>query len=126
MTAFEIPGFSWTLPSDADLSTGAGQFRFVDVNSDSEAIAPTLNGRAVGVRQNKPQTLEATAIVSGGISFVEASEAIAAGNNVATVADGRAKVADTTGETILGICIVGAAAAGELCSVMVCPNVLEL
>lgn len=123
MPAFEIPGFSWSLPSDADLSTGNGQFRFVDINVDGEAVAATAAGRAVGVRQNKPIAGEATTIVSSGISWVEAGETVAIGEAVkafgTTTGAGRAGDADTAADVINGVCVFGGDA-GELISVLLC------
>lgn len=120
--SFEIPGFSWSLPSAADLSTGNGQYRFVSVNTSSQAIATVATtGHAIGVRQNKPRAGEATTIVSNGISWVEAGEVVAAGETVkamgATTAAGCAGDADTSADMIHGMCIVGGAA-GELISVL--------
>lgn len=123
MPAFEIPGFSWSLPSNADLSSGNGQFRFVDINSSGEAVIPTAAGKAVGVRQNKPQAGEATTIVSSGIVFVEAGETVAIGEWVktmgATTAAGKAGDADTAADIVNGICVYGGDA-GELISVLLC------
>lgn len=90
--AYEIPGFSYTLLAGANF-TGS-QFRFVDVNANSEAVAPTAEGRVVGVRNNRPNTGQATTVVASGISKVEAGAAIAAGANVTTDAEGRAITAD--------------------------------
>lgn len=55
-------------------------------------------------------------VVIDGRMIVEASEAMAVGDAVATAADGRAKVA-ATGEQILGYCDEPAAGAGNWCSV---------
>jgi hypothetical protein len=120
MSAFEIPGFSFTLPSAADLSA-SGQFRFVNVNSSGQAIAPTAAGEAIGVRQNSPIAGEATTIVTSGIVMVEAGETVVAGEFVkcmgATTAAGAAGDADTTNDAILGVFLTGGAA-GELVSVL--------
>jgi len=122
MAAYEIPGFSWSLPSDADLSTGNGQFRFVNINATGEAIAAAAAGKAIGVRQNKPKVGEATTIVSSGIVMVEAGEAIAIGENIkvmgTTTTAGRAGDADTEDDTIVGVALTAAGAAGELVTVL--------
>lgn len=94
--AYEIPGFSWTLPAGADFRTGAGQFRFVDVSTTGKAVAPSANGQVVGIRQNTPNTNEACTIVSSGVSFLEAAEAIAPGDWLSTDNTGRATVAAAT------------------------------
>lgn len=119
MAAIEIPGFSFSLPSDTDLSvkTTSGQFRFGKMNSTGEWVAPSAGGVALGVRQNNPKTGEATTIVRSGIVFVEASEAISIGDAISTTANGRAQVA-AGGESVLGTAITAAGGAGELCSVL--------
>lgn len=116
-TSFELPGFSFTLPSNADFSSAAGQFRFVDVNGSGKAAASALAGEAIGVRQNKPKANEATTIMCTGISFVEAGETVAAGALIKAMAGGTAGVAATLGDAILGKCLVGGVA-GELLAVL--------
>jgi hypothetical protein len=119
MSAYEIPGFSFSLPANADYSVEAtsGQFRFVDVNSSSKAVTAGLAADAIGVRQNNPRANEATTIVSTGIVFVEAGEAIAAGDYIKSMANGLAGEADTAGDYILGRALTGAAS-GEFCTVL--------
>lgn len=116
--AYEIPGFSFTLVSAADLS--ASQFRFVDVNSAGKAALPTLAGPVVGVRQNKPKANEATTIVHDGISIVEAGGAITLGGLVTTDATGRA-VAATTGQISAGRALETASGAGVFIAVLLTP-----
>lgn len=119
MSAYEIPGFSFSLPSDTDLSVKAtsGQFRFGKINSSGEWVVPSAGGTAIGVRQNNPKAGEATTIVRTGIVFVEASEAIAIGDPISTTVNGRAQVA-AGGESVLGMAMTAAGGAGELCSVL--------
>jgi hypothetical protein len=54
---------------------------------------------------------------TGGIVPVTASEAIAAGDPVASTADGRAAVADTAGDIVLGIAMTGCAGGAD-CEVL--------
>lgn len=115
--AYEIPGFSYTLPAGQDFRTGAGQFRFVNVNTTGKAVVPTLGGAVVGVRQNKPNTNEACTIVQSGIVFVEASAIIALGAEVTTTADGRA-VTSTTGNRVHGVALEAASGAGVQIAVL--------
>lgn len=118
--AHEIPGFSFTLDAAADWSVEAttGQYRFVTVDSAGRAAAPTANGSAIGVRQNTPPQYGATTVVTSGVTWVEAGEVIAPGEFVKTDAAGKAMDADTTGDIILGVCLTGAGADGELCTVL--------
>lgn len=55
-------------------------------------------------------------VLTDGRAIVEASEAIAVGDPVATTNDGRAKIA-TTGNHVLGMCDEPAGASGNECSV---------
>lgn len=114
--AYELPGFSFTLPAGADFSAGA-QFRFCDVNSSGQAVNPTASAKVVGVRQNRPTSGKATTIVHNGVSFVEAGGAITAGARVATNATGQA-VAATTGNVICGIALEAATGSGQQIAVL--------
>ena len=109
--AYEIPGFSFTLPAGQDFRTGAGQFRFVNINSVAKAVVPALGGQVVGVRQMRPNLNEATTIVGSGVSFVEAAGAITAGQEVTCDATGRAVVA-AAGQRVHGIAFETASGAG--------------
>ena len=114
--AYEIPGFSFPLPSGADFSSGA-QFRFCDVSGTGKAVNPSAGGRVVGVRQNRPKADEATTIVGSGISIVEAGGAITVGALVATNAVGQALVA-TTGQAVVGRALETASGAGVQIAVL--------
>ena len=115
--SYEIPGFSFPLPSAADYRTGNGQFRFVKVNSSGKAVQTVAAEVAIGVRQNTPNTDQAMTIVNSGISLVEAGAAVTAGSLVQSDATGRAIVA-TTGNAILGQAMETASAAGVLIAVL--------
>lgn len=114
-SAYEIPGFSYTLPAASDM-TGS-QFRFVNMNSSGQAATPSAGGRVVGVRQNKPNTGQAATIVQTGVSIVEGGEAITAGANVATSATGKAMVADE-GDEVVGIAFTACGADAEFLAVL--------
>lgn len=120
MSAYEIPGFLFSLPSATDFSVKAttGQFRFVDVNNVGSAVVPTADGgQVIGVRQNLPKVGEATTIMVTGISFVEASAAIAVGANVSTTVNGRAVTSIAT-KAIAGRALTAATAAGQYITVL--------
>ena len=76
--AYEIPGFSFPLPSAADYRTGNGQFRFVKVTSTGKAQQTVAGESAIGVRQNTPNANEAMTIVADGIVLVEAGDRVPA------------------------------------------------
>jgi hypothetical protein len=116
--AYEIPGFSRTTESGADFTAdAAGQHRFVVMNSSQQVVNPSASGRATGVRCNKPNVGQATTVRTSGIVMVEAAEAIAVDAAVSTDNVGRAVNGATTGEVILGRCVVAASGTGVLCSV---------
>ena len=115
--AYEIPGFSFSLPSAADYRTGNGQFRFVKAAASGKAVQTVLGEAAIGVRQNTPRLNEAMTIVNSGISFVEAGAALAPGDLVASDATGRAKVA-AAGEYINGRVMETASGAGIIVGVL--------
>lgn len=119
--AYEIPGFSFTLPAGADFSAGS-QFRFCDVSSTGKAINPTAGRNAVGVRYTKSQLNEAATIVHNGIAIVEAGEAITAGAVIATNATGQAMVADTSADVILGRALESASGSGVQIAVLLTGN----
>jgi hypothetical protein len=118
--AYEIPGFSFTLPSAADYRTGAGQFRFVTVNSSGKAVAASAAGKTIGVRQNKPNLNEAMTIVGNGIVFVEAGAAITCGASVETDATGRAIT--LAAGIAQGVALETASAAGVQIAVLLVPR----
>lgn len=118
--AYEIPGFSFTLPSGADFTSGA-QFRFCDVSNTGKAVNPTAGSSVVGVRQNRPKLNEGATIIHSGISFVEAGGVVAAGDLIAADATGRALKA-TTGQTVVGRALEAASAAGIQIAVLLNPN----
>lgn len=116
--AYEIPGFSFPLPSAADYRTGNGQFRFVKNNGSGKAVQCSVAGeRTLGVRQNKPNLNEAMTIVNSGIVFVEAGAAVANGALVMTDTTGRAITATAT-NTIAGEALETASAAGVQIAVL--------
>lgn len=115
--AYEIPGFSFTLPSAADYRTGNGQFRFVKVTTTGKAQQTVAGESAVGVRQNTPNTDEAMTIVNSGIVFVEAGAAVTAGDLVSSDATGRA-ILGTTGHYVNGTALETASGAGIVIAVL--------
>lgn len=99
--AYEIPGFSFSLPSNADYSDGSAKGKFVTVvNSSGVAqakLVATAGGAAIGVCQNSPASGEAMTIVCSGVVIVSATgdetdgttdSAIAAGDSISSTAAG--------------------------------------
>lgn len=118
--AYEIPGFSYTLPAGVDFSA-SGQFRFVDVSNVGKAVAPTLGGNVVGVRQIKAALNTACTVVQSGIVFVEAGAAVTAGAMVTTNAVGQAITA-AAGQVVHGRALETASGTGIQIAVLLIPN----
>lgn len=112
--AYEIPGFSFTLPAGADLS--ATPYVFLDVNGSGLAVAAAAAGRTVGVLGNKPKAGESATIMANGICQVVASAAIAAGAGVQAAAGGQAVVLSAGVQ--LGIALEAASGAGSVIAVL--------
>lgn len=108
--AYEIPGFSFTVPAGADFSAGA-QFRFAALSNTATLVNPTLGGPVIGVRYTRSKLGEAATVVQTGIAIVEASAAIAIGAYVSSTALGLAKTAAAS-EVIAGIAMEAATGAG--------------
>ena len=100
-----------------DLS--ADQWKFVTVAADGQVDVTTGAGSLpTGVLLNNPDAAgRAAEVAVGGVVKVEASAAIAAGADVAVTAAGLAATA-STGNSIVGQCLKGAGAAGELAEVL--------
>jgi hypothetical protein len=99
----------------ADLS--AAQYRAVTLNGSGEAVRnSTAGGKVYAVLQNAPAATRACTLWRNGVTKMVAGAAIAAGVEVMSDNQGRAVLA-TSGNNSIGVCVFGAAAAGELCSV---------
>ena len=115
--AYEIPGFSFTLPAGADF-TASSQFRCVSINAAGQAVAPTLGGLCVGIRYTKSRLNAAVTIVQSGIALVESGDAtIVAGALLSSTATGTVKVA-ATGEYVIGQALETSAATGIVIAVL--------
>lgn len=119
MMAWEIPVLDISLVAADDLQDF--QYFFVKVNSDGEVELAGDGEAALGVLQNKPGEAtgaggEAASIRIYGVSKVVAAEAIDPGEEVASDADGKAKVADS-GDRVLGVALTAAANEDEIISI---------
>lgn len=97
--AWEIPGFSFTLPAAADLS--ASQFCFVNADTTaagSRAALPSAGGRTIGVLQNKPGAagIAATIVNTGIVKVRVGTGGVTAGDTVQALADGKITTAVAT------------------------------
>jgi len=120
--AIEIPGQRYTFPaSTAVLSTTSvnWQFRFVELDSDGQLIAPTAGGNVVGVLQNKPTyENEAGTVMINGVSKVQvAGSTRSVGDSVGGSTAGMA-IAPTTAALARGVIVRGSSGStGRLLSV---------
>ena len=121
--AYEIPGFSFPLPSGADFSqaNGGKQFRFCDISSLGKVVNPAAGGSVIGVRYNRCQANEAATVVNSGIAIVEAGGVLAPGDLVATNAVGQA-VKATAGQVTVGRAFETATGVGIQVAVLLTNN----
>lgn len=124
MAVFDIPGFSWSAPANADFSSGTVKNRAVGIDSDGDAILPATDYvDIVGVAYNKPVSGEATTIVSSGIVVMDAAgvndagspaNAALAPNDLVTAraSDGKAVKAVTSASQIVGKIVSGSVSSG--------------
>lgn len=103
--AYEIPGFSHTLPAAADLS--AHQFKFVKLNTSGQIAAiAAATDIPFGVLQDKPDAAGEPGLVTMlGITKLQGDADLAKGDQIGTSADGQAdaKTAGTdTTEYVVG------------------------
>ena len=113
--AYEIPGYSFTLPAGEDWANK--QFRFGVLDNTGAVDVATDGAWVVGVVQNTPSVARAATVMNTGVSMVEAGEAIAIGDAIASDSLGRAKTS-ATGDVIVGRALEAAAAAGEFVAVL--------
>lgn len=122
--AYEIPGFSVTVPAGADLSTQ--QFRFVSLNASGQAVNPATTAMTVpfGVLQNKPNASGAAAqvMISGVSKLQMAASTLAAGDFVGASTAGQGFGGSTNGFYKAGIIMSGSSgAAGRIVTVLLHP-----
>lgn len=104
----------------ADFSSA--QHRFVTIDSSGEAALSTAGQRIDATLDNDPVAGVAASLSGpGSISKIEAGEAIAAGDILASDAVGRAVVASSS-ENIGGVALTSAAGVGELISAWIVPG----
>ena len=115
--AYEIPGFSFTLPAGENI---ANQFRFVTLSTGTVLVSDDGEW-CIGVNQNTPNTGQATTVVCTGVSMVEAGAAITAGAAIAADSVGRAKTA-ATADLVVGLALEAAGAAGTYIAVLLTPK----
>ena len=120
MGAFEIPGYSISIPAGADLSnaSSSGQWRFLKPGSTTFSVVQAGAGdRVIGVRQNTPKLGEAATVMVQGISYIEVGTGgIALWDLVASDANGKA-VEAAGNAVVAGVC-VGAGASGAVGAVL--------
>jgi predicted RecA/RadA family phage recombinase len=116
--AYEIPGFSFTLPSGADFKTAGVQFRLVAMNASGQAVLPTLGGLVVGVRYTRAAVGQAVTIVNSGIAMIESGDAaVVAGSLLSAMTTGQVHIA-AAGEYVIGQALEASAATGVVIAVL--------
>lgn len=113
--AFEIPGFTYSRPADADHR--ANQFRCMVLAADGDAALAGANVRIIGILQNDPNIGEAATVQRDGISKAEAGAAFAIAALLATDATGRLVTA-AGGQQVVAIALTAGGGAGQIASVL--------
>lgn len=121
--AYEIPGFSVSLPADAAI-VQADVFKFVKLNSDGEVLlCAAVTDIPVGVVQTPAANAgDPVTVMTMGVSKVQGDADLAKGAQIGTSADGQAeaKVAGTdTTEYVVGQVLEDNAAAGGLITALI-------
>jgi hypothetical protein len=121
--ATEIPGFTRSVVSAADLSNGSAQFFCVTLDANGQLIVnTTANSVSFGVLQDKPAAGIAGEVMIAGRTKAVAGAAIAFASGMTPVTNdnlGRVVTA-TSGQKILGYLAPGTtppSAAGQICSI---------
>jgi hypothetical protein len=112
--AYEIPGFSFTLPANADLSTS--QYLAAVCTSGNAAVAGA-GVDIVGVIQNKPTSGKATSLVVNGVTKGKIGAAVAVGAHLMTNASGQFITATSTNKKV-GIALSAGSNANEVISIL--------
>jgi hypothetical protein len=120
--AFEENLKNITGVAGADL-TGK-QYLCVKLNSSEEIVAcSAITDKTVGILQDEGKQGKALPVAVGGICKAKAGATIAAGDPVATKADGTLQVAATT-QYVIGVARTGGSS-GQVISVLLQPAVLK-
>ena len=120
--AWEIPGFSFSLPANADY-TAQLTYQYTGVRcvvasgagiNTPVACAPiaATGDPIVGVMQNNPQLAEAATIVQSGISKVLVKDVVAVGAKLMACPAG-GMITATSGKFVCGIALDASSAAGQ-------------
>src|SRR5687767_7691241 len=121
--ARELPFHKLSFVAAADLSAGTNQFKYVKLDANGAVVAiAAATDIAIGVLQNTPALGQEAEVLVDGVTKLQADAALTPGTVIGTSADGQAdaKVLGTdTTEHANGIVLVGAAAAGNLCTALV-------
>lgn len=108
-----LPGIT----AGADL-TGS-QHLFVTIDANGQAVVAGAGARVDGALENNPPQDTACSIMGqGSYAKIKAGAAIAAGDDVASDAAGKAITA-TTGARIAGTCIIGAPVVDGLATILI-------
>jgi hypothetical protein len=122
--AFEFSNYSVKITRVASGDLSASQYRFVKLSTtDLVVVCSSATDIPIGVLQNAPTSGQEAEILIIGGTKVEAGEALAIGDALGIVANGRGAAANTTTEYTLGTVLSTTAAAGEYATAVInCAN----
>jgi hypothetical protein len=119
--AYEIPGFTFTLPAGVDLSSS--EFTLVTIDANGLCNVPAASAHTIGALNNKPRLGEAATIMRAGIAQVVAGGAIPVGSPVSAGTAGVAVVTPGTGTPfIAGYALEAVSAAGIIFACLLTVN----
>lgn len=122
--AFEENLKNVTGVAGADLSAAAKQYTCVKLNSSEEIVScSAITDKTFGILQDVGVQGKALPVAVSGICKAKAGATIAAGDPVATKADGTLQVAATT-QYVIGVARTGGSS-GQVISVLLQPAVLK-
>ena len=111
-----------SLESTNDLSAAASQYTFVivDPNNDNSVIPSGLDGKAIGILDNKPAAGQQAAVVTSGIQKVVTGAAVTRGSRGVSDANGAAiNFAYGTHRCPRGWFLEAATAAGQIVNFLI-------
>ena len=122
--AFEFSNYSVKITRVASGDLSASQYRFVKLSTtDLVVVCSGATDIPIGVLQNAPTSGQEAEILIIGGTKVEAGEALAIGDALGIVANGRGAAANITTEYTLGTVLSTAGAAGEIVTAVInCAN----
>lgn len=112
--AYEIPGRLISMTAGADFSGANKQYTFVKMSADNTIVAAGDGDLAIGVIQNNPASGAMASVMIDGVSKVNFSASVAAGNPVASDVNGNVQVGTASTKYRQGVVLQDGGALNQL------------